>query len=106
MTIKIEKKIVDYSVVKPEDEKKPAAAAKAEAEEQKIAEIVQMHEKVERPESLHGSTYKSRRRSPSTRSTSPSTTSSSIRAPSTSCAAPSRSSSTRRTWTTSSGSWR
>ena len=53
MAIKIEKKIVKYSVVK--DEEKAAAAP---VEESAVAKIVQMHEKLERPEVLIGSTYK------------------------------------------------
>jgi hypothetical protein len=57
MAIKIDKKIVSYSVIKPEDEKKqeaaPAAAAPAP-----IEQFEQMHENVARPEMLFGSTYK------------------------------------------------
>ncbi len=49
MAIKIGKKITGYSVMKPEDR----VAAKPVA-----AEIIQMHEKLERPETLEGSTYK------------------------------------------------
>lgn len=48
---KIDKKIVGYEVVTPEK-----AAAKKAAEEQ--SSIVQMHESVQRPEMLIGSTYK------------------------------------------------
>ena len=51
---KIEKKIVGFEVV-TEEKQAQAAAAKAEAEK---ASIVQMHESVERPEMLIGSTYK------------------------------------------------
>ncbi len=50
MTTKIDKKIVKYNVVIPEEQ--PAAAAPPKAD------VVQMHEKVERPEMLLGSTYK------------------------------------------------
>ena len=57
--MKIEKKIVGYEVVKPEQESaeqvKPAAAPEIPREQ---AKIVQMHEKVARPEMLIGSTYK------------------------------------------------
>jgi len=53
MPIKITRKIVGYSVVKPEPKDAPASAAAAPA-----ADIVHMHEKVERPEVLVGSTYK------------------------------------------------
>ncbi len=55
MAIKIEKKIVGYSVVK-EDE--PDAAAPAPAAEAAQSNVIQMHEKVARPEMLVGSTYK------------------------------------------------
>ena len=59
MTIKIEKKIKGYQVVKPEDKAAPAAAApEKKAAEPRQAEIIQMHESVERPESLVGSTFK------------------------------------------------
>ena len=56
MTIKIEKKIVGYSVAKEEEpEATTATPAEEKAEE---SNVVQMHEKVERPEMLVGSTYK------------------------------------------------
>lgn len=61
MSIKIEKKIVDYSVVKAEEEKVQAAPAQTPRPRERNAEqakIVQMHEKVERPETLIGNTYK------------------------------------------------
>ncbi len=57
MAIKIDKTIVKYNVVNKEEEK-----AKAAEEARQTAEpptnVVQMHEKVERPEMLLGSTYK------------------------------------------------
>lgn len=56
MTIKIDKRIASFNVVK-EDEKKPAetpAAAPAEPQ----SNVIHMHEKLERPEMLMGSTYK------------------------------------------------
>jgi hypothetical protein len=69
MTIKIERKIVKYAVQKPED--KPAAApaegaklAVVPTEEVvrdkngHMAKVIRMHEKLERPEVLIGSTYK------------------------------------------------
>src|SRR5687767_2601154 len=56
MSIKIDKKITKYRVEKPED--KAAAAAKEAAEPRKEANVVWMHEKVERPDVLIGSTYK------------------------------------------------
>ncbi len=53
---KIDKKIIKYRVEKPEDK---AAAEKAAAEApRKEANVVWMHEKLERPEVLIGSTYK------------------------------------------------
>jgi hypothetical protein len=61
MTIKIEKKIKGYNVVKPEDKAASAAApapAPAASKEAPKAEIIQMHESLERPETLVGSTYK------------------------------------------------
>jgi len=57
MAIKIEKKIKGYNVVKPEDKAAPAAVAAAPKEAPK-AEVIQMHESLERPETLVGSTYK------------------------------------------------
>ncbi|HET6432889.1 NrdJb [Dyella sp.] len=62
MAIKIEKKIKGYAVVKPEDKAAPVAAPaatpKAAKPEPKQAEVIQMHESVERPETLVGSTFK------------------------------------------------
>jgi hypothetical protein len=58
MAIKIEKKIKGYAVVKPED-KAPVAAAPAPVKEvAPVAEVIQMHESLERPETLVGNTYK------------------------------------------------
>ncbi len=55
MVMKIDKKIVKYRVDKPEEK----AAEKATAPEpRKEANVVWMHEKLERPEMLLGSTYK------------------------------------------------
>ena len=59
MTVKIEKKIVGYEVAKPQD----AAPAKAKPQitredNGKGAEIIRMHENVERPDYLVGATYK------------------------------------------------
>jgi hypothetical protein len=51
MTIKIEKKIVSYKVIKPEDEK-------TTVEEVAELNIERMNESVARPELLLGSTYK------------------------------------------------
>ncbi len=52
MVKKIDKRIVKYNVVKPED------ATVADTAEPTVTNVVQMHEKVERPEMLMGSTYK------------------------------------------------
>ena len=57
MAVKIDKKIKGYAVVKPEDkaaETAPVAVVAGPA----TAEIIHMHEKVERPEALVGATYK------------------------------------------------
>ncbi len=68
MTIKIDKKIVDYRVLqnaaaatvgepreREDDSQRAPAAAPLERES---AQVIQMHEQVERPEMLVGSTYK------------------------------------------------
>ncbi len=52
MSIKIEAKIVGYEVVKDEDKRT------GEAENQKPADVIHMHERLERPDMLLGSTYK------------------------------------------------
>ncbi|MFT4196538.1 MAG: NrdJb [Pseudoxanthomonas sp.] len=66
MAVKIDKKIKAYAVVRPEDKAREAAPpvpveavprAEAEAELPK-ADIIQMHERIERPDVLIGSTYK------------------------------------------------
>jgi len=59
MAIKLDKKIVGYNVAK-EDEEKPEAASTAPVKDELKVDgnIVHMHEKVERPEMLLGSTYK------------------------------------------------
>ncbi|MCP4126523.1 MAG: NrdJb [Gammaproteobacteria bacterium] len=54
MAIKIEKQIVEYSVAKEQEELAPEATTEVEQENN----IIHMHEKVERPEMLFGSTYK------------------------------------------------
>ncbi|HBD19468.1 MAG TPA: NrdJb [Arenimonas sp.] len=60
MAIKISKKIKGYSVQKPEDKAKEAAAPVAApvVVQEPESNIIHMHEKVERPEVLVGSTYK------------------------------------------------
>jgi len=57
MSIKISKKIVGYEVAK-DDAANESIEVTADVVEETTAEIIQMHEKVERPEELHGSTYK------------------------------------------------
>jgi hypothetical protein len=58
MTIKIEKKIKGYQVVKPEDKVAPDAVVPAAEPKEAMAEVIQMHESLERPEALIGSTFK------------------------------------------------
>lgn len=69
MAIKIDKKIKGYAVVTPEDKAREAAAAvqaesvpratiEAEVAAKPMADVIQMHERIERPEVLIGSTYK------------------------------------------------
>ena len=63
MAVKIDQKIKGYSVVSQEDrarEAKADAVARdaAEAAAKPGANVIQMHEKIERPETLIGSTYK------------------------------------------------
>ncbi len=56
MPISITQKIKSYSVVKPEDKAAPAPAPVKTAP--LTAEVIQMHESVERPETLLGNTFK------------------------------------------------
>ncbi len=62
MTIKINSPIVDYEVMKPESDEPKDSRGGVSGEQTQIdalpANVVHMHEKVERPESLLGSTYK------------------------------------------------
>jgi hypothetical protein len=60
MAIQIDKKIVDYSVRQDESQKDTQATAANEAKEAPAAQdnVVQLHEKLQRPEMLIGSTYK------------------------------------------------
>jgi hypothetical protein len=55
MAIKIDKKIVGYEVVRAQ---LTETTATAEAAPRKTAEVIQMHERLERPDMLLGSTYK------------------------------------------------
>jgi hypothetical protein len=57
MTVKIAHKIVGYAVTK-EDEDDAAAEAALNTAGQEDTNVIQMHEKLERPETLLGSTYK------------------------------------------------
>jgi hypothetical protein len=62
MAVKIDKKIKGYAVVTPEDKAREAKAesvARATLEAAlPTADVIQMHERIERPEVLIGSTYK------------------------------------------------
>ena len=61
MTIKISKKIKGYSVAKPEDVVAPVPTLGPDPHDAIVvpkAEVIQMHEKVERPDTLIGATYK------------------------------------------------
>ena len=59
MAMKIGKKIKGYSVLKPEDKTKLVPAEEAPSVPAVVtAEVIQMHEKVERPDALVGATYK------------------------------------------------
>ncbi len=58
--IRIERKITNYRVVKPGDKEKAEAEAKAKkpVADARNSNVILMHEKLERPEELIGSTYK------------------------------------------------
>src|SRR3546814_549620 len=59
MTVKINKKIKSYSIAKPEPQAAAAVAVPAAGQPAfEGAEVIQMHERLERPEVLVGSTYK------------------------------------------------
>jgi len=58
MAIKLDSKIVSYEVVKEEDPDDKAAEVALKKEVQEDANVIHMHEKLERPEMLLGSTYK------------------------------------------------
>ena len=57
MAIKIEKKIVKYGVIK-EGEKVDSPAASTSEDSDDTSNVIHMHEKIERPDILLGSTYK------------------------------------------------
>ena len=68
MTIKIDKRIVDYRVLPTHSSEEPGEEPAMQSKDsqrserapaaQKTAEVIQMHERLERPEMLLGSTYK------------------------------------------------
>jgi hypothetical protein len=63
MAVRIDKKIKGYAVVTPEDKAKDAAKGESVSRVQAeaglpSADVIQMHERIERPEVLIGSTYK------------------------------------------------
>ncbi len=58
MAIKLDSKIVAYEVVKEEDPDDKAAEVALKNEVQEDANVIHMHEKLERPDMLLGSTYK------------------------------------------------
>ncbi|WP_101927453.1 MULTISPECIES: NrdJb [Luteimonas] len=60
MAVKIDRKITGYAVVKPEDKAVEAKAVPRETVEAELpkADVIHMHERIERPEVLIGSTYK------------------------------------------------
>ena len=58
MAVKIDKKIKGYTVVSADDRAREAQAAAPAPEAPKTADVIQMHERLERPEVLIGSTYK------------------------------------------------
>lgn len=58
MVIKIDHKIVDYSVAKEESAETPTVVEKKIEDFPTTGNIIHMHEKLERPEMLLGSTYK------------------------------------------------
>jgi hypothetical protein len=58
MTIKIDNKITEYNVVKESDEEKLSSENHKNRRAEDRNNIIQMHEKLERPEMLLGSTYK------------------------------------------------
>ncbi|MEO6076043.1 MAG: NrdJb [Dokdonella sp.] len=57
MSIKINQKIKGYTVVSPEQDSAARSAVAAEPEV-KVAEVIQMHESLQRPDTLIGATYK------------------------------------------------
>lgn len=60
MAVKIDRKITGYAVVKPEDKAVEGTSVVRETVEAELpkADVIQMHERIERPDVLIGSTYK------------------------------------------------
>lgn len=60
MAVKIDRKITGYAVVKPDDKVVEAASVPRETVEAELpsADVIHMHERIERPDVLIGSTYK------------------------------------------------
>ncbi len=58
MATKIDQKITGYSVAQPDDKRAAAPAAASAPKAPPMAEVIQMHESLERPETLVGSTFK------------------------------------------------
>ncbi|MGD8380045.1 MAG: NrdJb, partial [Gammaproteobacteria bacterium] len=58
MAIKIDKKITEYSVARPEDKAEKPAVKEEKGVARGGNKVIQMHEKLERPDELVGSTYK------------------------------------------------
>ncbi len=58
MPVRIDKKIVDYSVINSEQEPEQQQRKQATLPEGEVTNVVQMHEKLQRPEMLVGATYK------------------------------------------------
>ncbi|MEO7068324.1 MAG: NrdJb [Rhodanobacter sp.] len=58
MAIKINQKITGYNVVTPEEKAVSPVTAAVAPKEVPTAQVIQMHESVERPETLVGSTFK------------------------------------------------
>lgn len=58
MAIKIDKKITEYNVVKESDEETQSSDKHNNRRAEDLNNVVQMHEKLERPNMLQGSTYK------------------------------------------------
>ena len=56
--IKIESKIVSYKVSTQEQREAETQADQLQQQQDKEAKVVRMHERLERPEMLRGTTYK------------------------------------------------